>query len=137
MHVLTINCRPPVELLEAGWVESSVAMVARPNFNLPKFLSTGLNYGVDLASWPVAGESSQHETKHGMKHETKHSKPVSCADNGAVTPLTTYKALGLNTVPSFGYGSCKDENCANGGGYRGVSIFLPEDRKTPEWEGMK
>lgn len=56
-----------------SWFVASVKMAPRPDVKLPKAMSTGLTYGLSLSSWP--------------------SDPAT-----GVTPLDTYRRLGLNTV---------------------------------------
>jgi hypothetical protein len=87
----------------AGWVQAQVAMVARPAFRLPKMMSTGTIYpsGGDFWSWPST-------------------------DDGEVTPLKTFKALGFNTVP--------DIVDYPGAGWQPLTRAK---RRTPEWEGLK
>jgi hypothetical protein len=56
-----------------SWVHANARMVERPNARTPQFFSTGLTYGLSLATWPSDAASG-------------------------VTPLDTYRRLGLNTV---------------------------------------
>lgn len=68
-----------------SWVRVSVCMVERPNAKLPKSLSTGLTYGLSLAKWPT-------DTSRG------------------VSPLDTYRRLGLNTVSDRTWHNASDRN---------------------------
>ena len=57
------------------WTTVSVLLAARPNFALPRRMTTSVTFAADVAAWP--------------------------ADTGlGVTPLDTYRRLGLNTVPA-------------------------------------
>ena len=80
-----------------SWVHVSVHMAAQPNVKLPKILSTSLTYGLSLAKWPA-------DTSHG------------------VSPLDTYRRLGLNTVSDRAW-----RNVSNRTGWQALGLkFGPQ-----------
>ena len=87
---------------DAGWLEVSVSMVARPAFKLPSAMSTGLSFGAGLADWPKSTD-------------------------GTVTPLSTYRALALNTVPASISNTVDD----------GFSGLTTAERQGAEWHGLR
>ena len=91
-----------------GWVAANVTFVARPSFQLPVHLSTGLSFGGQLVDWP----STQ---------------------DGSVMALDTYRRLGFNTVP----GSLVPTQVPEHARSLSFDGLTPAQRTGPEWQGLK